>query len=135
MTWEPRPLPEITPETAPFWANATDGEFRLMECGDCGLVFYYPRGHCPDCFNENVTGRPAAGTGEVYTYAATSSIAGWPKDALPVVAAIVELDEGPRVLTNVVGCEPAAVTIGMPVTVDFIETEQEAVAIPVFRPV
>lgn len=133
MIWEPRPLPEVTPETAAFWADATEGTFRLTECADCGLVFYYPRAHCPDCFSEDVSGKPAEGYGEVYTYAVTNTVGGWPNSTLPNVSAIVELEEGPRVMTTIVDCDPEEVETGSKVEVDFVKTGLEDVAIPVFR--
>lgn len=133
MTWEPRPVPAVTPETAAFWAAAAEGTFLLSECRDCGLVFHYPRHLCPDCFGDDVAGRPASGTGEVYTHSAASSAAGWPEEELPVVVAMVELAEGPRVMTNVVDCDPADVSIGDRVAVDFVPTEDPDVAVPVFR--
>lgn len=133
MNWEPRPLPEVNPETAPFWAGAAEGEFLLRSCSDCGLVFYYPRHLCPDCFGDAEWVR-AEGIGEVYSYSVTESLEEWPEAALPLVVAYVELTEGPRVMTNV-HADPADVSVGTPVEVTFIETDREDVAIPVFVPV
>lgn len=133
MTWEPRPLPTVTPETEPFWAGAADGELRLGECTECGLVFYYPRASCPDCLSDDVDWRVAEGTGEIYTFAVGQTLRGWPDEALPAIVAYVELDEGPRVLTNVLA-EPEDVAIGDRVAVEFVETEEADVAIPVFVP-
>jgi uncharacterized OB-fold protein len=134
MTWAPRPLPEITPESEAFWAAAAEGRFLLSECADCGLVFHYPRAHCPDCFGDAVEWREAAGTGEVYTFAVARSLSGWPEADLPLVVAYVELDEGPRVLTTV-RADPDAVAVGTRVAASFVDTDEPAVAIPVFEPV
>lgn len=134
MSWEPRPVPDVTPETAPFWAAAAEGEFEVQECRSCGLVFHYPRTLCPDCFSDNVAWLTAAGTGEVYSYTVTRQMAGWPEEALPLVLAYVELDEGPRVMTNIVDCDPHEVEVGTPVTVRFVETDHDDIAIPVFTP-
>ena len=131
-TWEPRPLPEVTPETAPFWNGAADGEFRIGHCPDCDLSFFYPRARCPDCFGE-AEFVDTDGDGTVYTYAVPQKVSGWPDEALPLVVAYVELVEGPRVVTNVVDCEPEDVSVGTEVTVDFIETEEDDIAVPVFR--
>lgn len=133
MTWEPRPVPDVTPETEPFWEGAADGRLLLSECQDCGLVYHYPRALCPDCFSEDVEWIEADGEGEVYAYSVTRTMSGWPEDDLPLVVAYVELDEGPRLLTNV-DADPDAVDVGTCVTVRFEETEDEAVAVPVFAP-
>ena len=134
MTWEPRPVPTVTPETAPYWAGAADGELLLNHCESCGLTYHYPRSHCPDCLSDRVEWIEASGTGTVYTYTSTSVVAGWPDDDLPVVVAYVELDEGPRLLSVVLDCDADAVSIGTRVAVDFVPTEEDEIAIPVFVP-
>lgn len=133
-TWEPRPLPEVTPETAPFWAAAAAGRFLVCECEACGLVYYYPRAVCPDCFSDDVTWLEAAGTGRIYSFSWTERVEGWPEAALPLVVAYVELDEGPRVMTNVVDADPEALDVGTRVEVEFVPTEADGVAVPVFAP-
>lgn len=135
MSWEPRPLPEVTPESEPYWAAAAEGRLLLRECEDCGLVHYYPRALCPDCLGENVDWVEASGEGTVYTYSVAQQMSGWPEADLPLVVAYVELEEGPRMMTNLVDCDPEAVSVGDPVEVTFVETDREDVAIPVFRPV
>lgn len=133
MTWEPRPVPDVTPESRAYWAAAAEGRLLLSECDDCGLVYHYPRALCPDCFSENVDWREATGTGEVYSYSTARTMSGWPDDDLPLVVAYVELDEGPRVMTNVTA-DPETVEVGTRVAVRYVDTEEEDVAIPVFRP-
>lgn len=134
MTWEPRPLPDVTPETAPYWEAAAEGRLLVQECPDCGLVFHYPRAFCPDCFGDDVAWREAEGTGEVYSHSPAHTMSGWPEEDLPLVIAYVELDEGPRMVTNV-DADPEEVEIGTRVRVTFVETERADVAIPVFEPV
>lgn len=131
-TWEPRPLPEVTPESARYWDAASEGTLLLGRCPDCGLVFHYPRARCPDCFAETAW-TEASGEGTVYTYSVAERMEGWPAADLPLVVAYVELAEGPRVMTNLVGCDPDAVAVGASVTVEFVPTEREGVAVPVFR--
>ena len=134
MSWEPRPVPEVTPESEPYSAGAAEGKLLLSECADCGLVYHYPRALCPDCFGENVSWLEASGTGEVYSYSVAHTMSGWPEEDLPLVLAYVELDEGPRVMTNV-RADPEDVAVGTRVRVEFVDTEtEEAVAIPVFVP-
>lgn len=132
MTWEPRPLPEVTPETAPFWNGAAGGQLLLQECAACGLVYYYPRALCPDCLSDDVEWIEANGTGQVYTYSVSEHVAGWPEEYLPIVVAYVQLDEGPRMMTNVVNCDPGDVTVGARVEVRFEETNEAEIAVPVF---
>lgn len=134
MKWEPRPVPEVTPETAPYWAGAADGRLLVSECRDCGLVYHYPRALCPDCFSEDVDWVEAAGTGEVYTYSVARTASGWPESDLPLVVGYVELDEGPRVMT-MVDADPGDVSVGTRVEVQFAETDATDVAVPFFRPV
>jgi uncharacterized OB-fold protein len=131
--WEPRPTPEVTPETERFWTGAAEGEFLLSSCDECGLEFFYPRALCPDCFG-STSWTPAEGTGTVYTYTVAEKVAGWPEDELPLVSAYVELTEGPRVLSNLVNVSPEDVSVGMPVTVTFIPAADGDIAIPVFEP-
>lgn len=132
MTWEPRPVPEVTPDSEDYWAAAAEGRLLVSECADCGLVVHYPRPVCPDCFGD-AEWREASGAGEVYTFAVGRSLSGWPEEWLPAVVGYVELDEGPRVMTNVLA-DPDDVEIGTRVEVDFVPTERDDVAIPVFRP-
>jgi len=130
--WEPRPTPEVTPESAPYWRGASEGELRLSACPDCGLVFHYPRALCPDCFTDTEW-TVASGRGEVYTYSVARRMSGWPESDLPMVLGYVELAEGPRVMTTVVA-DPEDVAVGTEVKVRFVSTEAEDVAIPVFVP-
>lgn len=133
MSWEPRPTPAVTPETERFWTAATNQRLLLTECEDCGLVYHYPRALCPDCLGENTDWVEAEGTGEVYSYSPARTMSGWPEEDLPLVVAYVELDEGPRMLTNI-DADPADVEIGTRVEVRFVGTEQADIAIPIFEP-
>lgn len=130
--WEPRPVPPTTPETAPYWAGCAAGELRLSECGDCGLVFHYPRSRCPACSAANTHWVTAAGSGTVYSYATMDEMEDWPEAALPLILAYVELKEGPRLMTNIVDCDPESVAIGARVTVRFVPTADDDIAVPVF---
>ncbi|THE66364.1 Zn-ribbon domain-containing OB-fold protein [Salinadaptatus halalkaliphilus] len=132
-TWEPRPVPPANPETERFWSAAADGTLLLRECPDCGLVYHYPSALCPDCFTE-AEWREASGDGTVYSFSLLRNHGDWPEDDLPVVFAYVELEEGPRVITNILDCPPQDVEVGMDVTVAFVPTDTEDVAIPVFVP-
>jgi hypothetical protein len=132
-SWEPRPTPDVTPETEAYWEGAAEGELLLKRCDKCGLEFHYPRALCPDCFGET-SWFEAAGTGEIYSYTVSEKVGGWPDEHLPLVSAYVELTEGPRMQSNIVDCDPAAVSVEMPVEVAFVPAEDGDIAIPVFTP-
>ncbi len=134
--WEPRPTPNVNPETEPYWRAASEGRLLLGECSneDCGLVFHYPRPRCPDCLNEAGLVE-ASGEGEIYTYSVAGRVEGWPKGDLPLRVGYVELAEGPRLMTAFVDRDPEDLKIGRTVAVRFVPTEDRDVAVPVFTPV
>ncbi len=131
----PRPLPRITADDAPFWEAARRHELVLQRCGQCRTLRYYPRAVCPECLSSEVRWERMSGRGTVYTFTVTyqNQAPGF-RDELPYVLAYVRLDEGPQMLTNVVGCKPDEVKIGMPVEVTFEDVNEE-IAIPRFKPV
>lgn len=110
-------------ESQPFWDATGDGRIELPRCTSCGLVVFYPRGVCPDCQSTALVWETMAGTGEVYSFTITRSGGSrrW-REHLPYVVAYVKLDEGPTLLTNVVGCDPDSVEIGMRVKAVFDDT-------------
>ena len=131
-TWEPRPLPEVSPESERYWAAAADDRLLLSECPNCGLTIYYPRANCPDCFTET-DWVEASGDGTIYSYSVAEHVDGWPEENLPLIVVYVELDEGPRMLTNLVDCDPDDVKVGDSVSVVFKPTKRADIGIPVFR--
>ncbi len=133
---EQRPLPVPQPESDFYWEKCRQHELWLRQCNDCQKAYFYPRDICPHCFSRNTTWVKASGWGTLYTYAIvyrppTPAF----RDKVPYVVALVELEEGPRMPTNLVGIEPdpAKIKIGMPVVVDF-EDVSETISLPVFRP-
>ncbi|MFC6837944.1 Zn-ribbon domain-containing OB-fold protein [Halomarina ordinaria] len=134
MTWEPRPVPDVTPETEPYWTAAGDGELLVRKCHDCGLVYHYPRSLCPDCFSEAVEWCETSGHGEIYSYSVARTMSGWPDEDLPLVLAYVELEAGPRIM-SIVDADPSAVEIGTHVAVRFVDAADSTIAVPVFVPV
>jgi uncharacterized protein len=120
----PAPAPERTPETEAFWDATAAGLLLLARCDRCDAVIWYPKTYCPECGGLSVSWREAAGTGTVYSFTVAHRGPGPFRDAAPYVIAYVELTEGPRVLTNIVGCEPDQVAIGQPVQVVFSGTGQ-----------
>lgn len=130
----PAPAPPVTLETQPFWDATAEGRLVLPHCDECTTVIWYPRAFCPACGSTSVSWVDAAGTGSVYSCTVVRKGQGAYREAAPYVVAYVELDEGPRMMTNVVGCDPDAVTIGMRVEVTF-EATDKGTALPRFRPV
>jgi uncharacterized OB-fold protein len=132
------PLPYASWETRGYWEGAGRGELVLQRCRDCGTVQHKPRAVCASCLSGEIEHFVASGRGVVHTFTVTNQNAQLPfRDACPYVMAYVEVEEGPRVLTNIVGVDPAQVAIGMPVVADFWageRTDGEAFAVPRFRP-
>ena len=113
------PVPEVAddPATRPFWDGIKAGRLLLERCLRCQAVIWYPRGFCPRCGSAATEWTEASGRGTVYTYTvARRSFGGWAA-AVPYVIAYIELAEGPRVLSNVVGAAPDEVSIGLEVEV------------------
>lgn len=129
----PAPAPPVTLETQPFWDATAEGRLVLPRCDACATVIWYPRAFCPACGSTEVSWIDAAGTGTVYSFTVVRKGQGAYREAAPYVVAYVELDEGPRVMTNIVGCDPDTVRIGMAVTVTFYATDK-GTALPRFQP-
>ena len=130
------PLPVPQPESDYYWERARAHELWLKRCDDCGTTYFYPRAICPACLSRNTQWVRSSGRGTLYAF----SIAERPprpafQDRVPFVAAIVELEGGARMPTNLVGIDPdpARIRIGMPVEVVFDDVTAE-VTLPKFRP-
>ena len=130
-----KPLPRVDEESKGFWEACRRHELYLQRCRDCGELRYYPRALCPRCLSDRTEWLRAGGKGTVYTFTVTyqNQSAGF-RDALPYVLAYVELDEGVRLLTNIVDCAPDDVRIGMPVEIVFDDVTPD-VTLPKFKPV
>ena len=121
-------------ETRFYWEGCGRGELWLQRCRDCQTLRHRPRALCPRCLSDATEYVRANGRGTVHTFTIThQNHAPAFRSACPYVLASVELEEGPRLLSNIVDCEPDAVHIGMPVVVDFAAAEGE-IAVPRFRP-
>lgn len=131
-----KPLPVPSPETQPFWDGCKAHELRLPYCTACGRFFFYPRPFCPRCFGWELEWRRCSGRGRLYSYAIQfrPQAPGF-QDDVPYVTAIVELEEGPRLMTNLVGIDPdpALIRCDMPVEVVFDDVTEE-ITLPKFRP-
>lgn len=134
QTWH---LPQPDVETAPYWEATAQGKLLIKRCNGCARAFFYPRDHCPRCWSTDTVWEETSGHGRVYTYTIvhTNDLPPF-RDRVPYVVAIVELDEGVRMTTNIEGIEPDAVRCDMPVQVAFREEARDdgSVFLPVFRP-
>jgi uncharacterized protein len=124
--------PSLTDASRPFWTGGARGQLLILWCAACGRWVHPPRAACAECGGP-LEPRPVSGRGTVFTFTVNRQ-AFRPDLPVPYVIAIVELEEqaGLRFTTNIVGCDPEAVSIGMPVTVAFEEAGEAWV--PVFRP-
>ncbi|HVN89002.1 MAG TPA: Zn-ribbon domain-containing OB-fold protein [Candidatus Binataceae bacterium] len=130
----PKPLPAVTNETAPYWEGCKKHELRIQKCGACGNYQFYPRILCTKCSSDRVEWSKASGRAKVTTFTIVRRpVSPAFADDVPYVVALVTLDEGPTMMTNIVGCLPEQVKIGMPVAVTF-EDWTEDISIPKFRP-
>ena len=121
------PAPPSNPETKEFWAAAARGTLLIRRCASCGQVHFYPRTICPFCGSDATEWRTAAGTGTIYSYSVMR------RADVPYAIAYVTLDEGPTMMTNVVGCDLDAIRIGQRVKVVFTPTDGGP-PVPTFTP-
>ncbi|MGG5809685.1 Zn-ribbon domain-containing OB-fold protein [Falsiroseomonas sp. CW058] len=121
----PAPIPD--PTTKPFWDAAREGRLMLGRCRDTGRHFFPPRGVSPFTLSTEVDLVEASGRGTVYSFSVM-------RLAQPYAPAMVELEEGPRIFTNIVDCDLAAIRIGMKVRLEWRPTEGDGPPVPMFAP-
>ena len=127
-------VPIPTPETQPYWDGAAAGELRIQRCLDCGQPYFYPRPICPSCGSGDVEWFTASGRATLYSYVISHRPApGFEADA-PYAIAVVQLAEGPRMMTSLVGvpATPEALVLDMPLRVTF--ERRGSVSLAVFTP-
>ncbi len=129
-----KPLPEPDEASKPFWDGAAAGKLMLMRCASCHTFRLPSRRHCDECLSDQFSWEQASGRGTVRTFGIMHQRyhPGFAAD-LPYNVTIVELDEGPRLPTNLIGIANANIKVGMPVTVDW--ERHSDVTLPKFRPV
>lgn len=133
MTTRERPLPDLTnPDTGGFWRAAQEHRLTYQHCDHCRRVVFYPRAHCPHCGSEELDVRDSAGEGTVYSY---TVIRQTPDPAfrpdVPYVVALVDLDEGFRLLTHL-QTEPESAQVGQRVHLEWMT--RDYFELPVFAP-
>jgi uncharacterized OB-fold protein len=129
----PATPPTVNPETATFWEATHQGRLLLTQCPSCDTVIWYPKAICVSCGGTPTAWIEASGRGTIYSFTITRRGQGPFSGASPYVLAYVELDEGPRIFTNIVDGDPESLSIGQVVEVVFHDTG-EGSALPRFRP-
>ena len=129
-----RVIPEPTPETQHYWDGARQGELRLQKCDSCHSIYFPPRPFCPECSSREVWVVTATGRATLYSYVISHLSS--PGFEPPFAIAVVELEEGPRLMSNIVDCEqtPEALQLDMPLEVTF-QKLSDGITLPQFRPV
>jgi uncharacterized OB-fold protein len=132
-----KPLPTPDPVTKPFWDSLKEHAVKLQKCGGCNQFIFYPRPLCPSCMSDDLAWTAVSGKGIVHAFAiphrhlnpAFGSTA-------PFVVALIELEEGARIMSNLVEVDPTpeAVTVGMAVEIVYDDVTDD-VTLPKFRPV
>lgn len=131
-----RPIPPVSEVAKPYWDAARKNELVIQKCSACGHTQFPPRAHCSSCGSDQLTWYAVSGLGKIYSY----TIAHRPphpvfSEQIPLVVAIVELDEGPRMMSNIVDCDTANLAPGMPVRVAFEPIDDSDIVLPVFAPI
>jgi uncharacterized OB-fold protein len=116
------PVPAVNPDTAPYWEAASQDRLVMQRCGGCGKLRFYPRHLCPDCWSDATEWVEVSGHGRVHSYTVMQR-APSPAfmDRVPYVVALIDLEEGPRMMANIVGADALDVAIGDSVSVCFEE--------------
>ena len=128
-----KPVPSPNIETQFYWDKVQEGELWLQRCQDCDKPYFYPRFFCPRCLGTNVEWFKASGRGRLHTYVINHRPPPAFEAEAPYALAVVELEEGVRMVSALRGLDPAGLELGLPVDVEF-ERVSDAIALPYFRP-
>ena len=128
----PRPRPAITQDNAFFFEGAKAGTLLIQRCASCGLLRHPPGPMCPACRSLEWDTVEASGRGTVYSFV-INHYPQVPAFEYPLAVALIELEEGTRLVSDVIDCDPHDVHVGMPVTVEFVAVDPE-LTLPLFRP-
>ena len=132
-----KPIPKATPETQEFWTGLRRHELRIQYCNECLRYYFYPRRFCPyqGCRSDNVIWETVSGFAKLYSYVISYRGFGGFEDDIPYVIAVVELNEGPRMMTNIINVDPEPKNLipDMPLEIVFDDITEE-VTLPKFQP-
>ena len=126
--------PRPTPETQPFWDGTRAGELRIQRCNDCRQFYFYPRPFCPSCWSEDVEWVAVSGRARLHSYVINHRPAPGFEDEAPYAIAVVELEEGPRMMSNIVGIENTPENLVLDMALEVVFEEQGGMCVPRFRP-
>jgi hypothetical protein len=133
MSGATKPIPVVDGDSAPFWNGCREGKLLIQRCLTCGNHLFYPRVVCPHCMSDRIEWTESSGRGKVYSFTVARVPAGEAfAEDVPYVVALVELEEGVRMMTNLTGVSPDDVRCDMPVEVVF--EERDGFAFPKFTP-
>lgn len=128
-----KPIPAVNTWAKPFWEAAKEERLIIQKCNECDKYIFYPRLVCPFCSNDDLEWVKASGKGTIYSYSVVESNA--PSafiDDMPYVVAIIRLEEGVQLMSNIIGCDPKDVRCDMPVEVTF-EKLDDNFTLPKFK--
>jgi uncharacterized OB-fold protein len=128
------PAPVVNADSAPYWQGARDNKLLLQRCSDCGTLRFFPRYLCTECGSDNTGWVEATGRGTVHSFTVVHRAA-FPEfqERTPYVVALIDLEEGPRMMSNIVGADSLEVEIGDAVTVEFEDRGDDGAKVPQFR--
>jgi uncharacterized OB-fold protein len=120
-------------DSRPYWEGLTQGELRIQRCKSCMKAVFYPRAICPHCHSDRLEWIVASGRGTIYTYTVAHQAFGVFAADVPFVVALVELEEGVRMMSRIIDAPRERVTIGAAVQVTFAGGGGEELTLPYFR--
>jgi uncharacterized OB-fold protein len=126
-----KPVPRPTPTEQPFYDACAEGKLVLQRCQSCGHVLFYPRTHCDACQSDRLVWEDAIGTGTIARYTVVRRGVSADFEA-PYVIVLIDLAEGPRMMSQIVDADPDALAVGLSVKLDFAAWSED-ITLPVFR--
>lgn len=134
MTVADKPVPVPTPDTQPYFDAAARGELRLPTCRACREMFFYPRSWCPRCSSDDLEWTLCSGRARLHSYLISSRPAPGFEEETPFAIAVVELEEGPRMMSNVVGIPQTPEHLVLDMELEVVFDKRGDLAVPVFTP-
>lgn len=129
-----KPVPRPDADSAAFWAGLQDGKLLLQHCLGCSAVEYYQQALCRTCGSDRLEHHPASGRGTVYAFSVVHRAPGPAfKDETPYAVLLVELEEGPRMISRLVGADPSSVDFDQPVELVCVAVDEHT-TLPYFQP-
>lgn len=129
-----RPLPGIHTDNERYWASARERNLELPKCAGCGEVFYPLSDRCRSCLSTSLEWRPVSGKAKLVTWNVMHQLYDPAfKELVPYIVGVVELEEGARMISNIVGVDPSHLSLDMVLALDYVDISPE-VTLPVYRP-